>query len=168
MTRPRISCPPTKVEHPHASLSSLLHSTVSSHFSFHGPWRRSLPHFVSSDTKVPPPASGQPQAVASHRAAKCAPHCSPGLLQPVRNHHKRLQSRFVLPAAGTEGQKEPPPRKPRCLLSRALLPSCPVGISHVCWDQTVPRLLPGQWGWESHQQLPKKSTRICQREFLAA
>lgn len=43
-----------------------------------------------------------------------------------------------------------------------------VGIGRVCWDQTVPGLLPGQWGWESHQQLPKKSTHICQCEFLAA
>jgi len=58
--------------------------------------------------------------------------------------------------------------KPRCLLDGAFFLLLPRWHwQHVLGPES-PSVLPGRCGWELDQQLPKKSTHICQREFLAA
>lgn len=63
-------------------------------FLFHGPWSRSLPHFASFNTKLPPPASGQPQAVAlPPRCQMCTSLCfkdAPACEKPIINVHRAI------------------------------------------------------------------------------
>lgn len=63
-------------------------------FLFHGPWSRSLTHFASFDTQVPPPASSQPQAVALPPVCQMctSPHSGDALTceKPTVNVHRAL------------------------------------------------------------------------------